>query len=194
VGLSNRQAAVGSALALAVVALVVDRFVLSSDPGPASAAAAVSGESSVVPTSTPPAPKTRSDETSLARRLRDVARELEGAPAANNAADIFATPAMWRKPAQASVATGVPAEKPEVDLPALKLSSVMGATHAVINGRAMAVGESMDVQATGKQVVRVELVRVDGMTRQAVVRVLGREIVLNLTTPGKNELGRMPGT
>ncbi|CAG0996386.1 hypothetical protein PHYC_02589 [Phycisphaerales bacterium] len=184
---TNRRKFAVSILALGVVALVVDRFVLGpGESGPATASAeAVPAAKSAVAAARAPA---RCAETSLAERLKAIASDLdrtdpvakptEGPPVFS---DAFAVPVSWRPAAPSNLSNHDANAKPtDPLLPELKLTSISSVL-VVISGVKVKAGETIDF-GEGASKCTLRLVSIDREDRKVVVQANGKFLTLELAS------------
>lgn len=180
-----------SVLAVALVALVVDRVIIGGS-GPASAHAAGEAVPAVPAESPAAADKTARTEKvvvpSLAQRIRDVekARRAPARPDEHTVqpgfSDAILADGAWL-PRQAEAAPApsgtTKAEAPTTELEAhgLAVSAVLNHL-AVINGKPFKLNEQLEIEVAGGRKVMVTLLEVDGKARQVRVLADGRELVL----------------
>lgn len=187
-----------SVLAVALVALVVDRVIIGGGGGPASAHAAGEappGASSASGASQEkPAQEAPIAVPSLAERLRDLekARRVPARPDEHTVqpgfSDAFLADGTWL-PRQAEAAPAGPvATKPEApgepESHGLTISAVLNHL-AVINGKPFKLNEQMELEVAGGRKVMVTLLEVDGKAREVRVLADGRELVLAIASKDK---------
>lgn len=175
---SQRKFAI-TVLTLGVIALAVDKLLIPGESGPATASASNADQSS-----TTPPPRTQpSEEISLADRLRRMAEQFDRSAPAPSA---FDAPSSWlvvaRSPDQ--MPTQYPAPVADVVLPNIRLTSV-STNMAIVNGVTVALGESIVLQADGRD-VRAVLTSVDTKERRATFAIDGREVTAQVPTGGRS--------
>ncbi len=175
---SQRKLAI-SVLTLGVIALAVDRLILQGESGPATAAAS---ESSPTASGGAPARDRQTDEVSLAEHLRRMAEQFDRTAPTPSAFDV---PPGWlavaRVPDQLPTQHPVPAVDPVA--PNIRLTSV-STNMAIVNGVTVALGESIVLQADGRD-VRAVLTGIDIKERRATFAIDGREVTAQVPTGGR---------
>lgn len=180
VELNTKQKAACAVLALAGVALCVDKFVLGGEAtGPASSEAAEAPAPKA-----PRGAKAGPAKQTIAARLRAAApADAEGA-----SADAFAAPAAWFPRVESSPTA--PASEPAPAAPAFRLTGVMKDV-AVINGRVYRVGAAFAEEWEGRR-REVILESVDPDARVAVLRMGDRRIEVSVRDENAGKAENMP--
>ncbi|MDX2132050.1 MAG: hypothetical protein SFY69_08360 [Planctomycetota bacterium] len=171
--LTAQQKFASGVLVIGLIALGVDKLVLSGGAAPATAHATTDTGGAPAPAASA---RARAPEAeSLAERLRRMAAQMEGEPPPGG---VFRCPPEWL-PGPSDDAPA-PVDAPEVSSTptGLRLTSVSTGV-AVVNGVTLALGESVALpDGSG----RATLVAVDAKERRATFSVAGHEVALQVPT------------